>query len=148
MGQTRYPSKSRFSFKVRKHPQQQRQTTWSAATLSSIQSMLNSTQNGRCSFIFTILLVHTTTSTISTKNLFLYFSQFSPPYSSYTCQFTKSSLQPLLTLPSSIPEQFLTSLFSSTTIPTIYTKNIFPTSSIQPIQAASKDQGAGEFCED
>ena len=43
--------------------------------------MVNSLQNGKRSFIFTILLVHTTTSAISTKNLILYFSQLSPLYS-------------------------------------------------------------------
>ena len=53
--------------------------TWLWTTLSSIQSMLNSLQNGKCSFIFTTLLVHTTNATISIKKLFLYFSQFSPP---------------------------------------------------------------------
>ena len=41
--------------------------------------MLNSHQNGKCSFIFKTLLVHTTTSTISIKNPFLRFRQFSPP---------------------------------------------------------------------
>ena len=56
MGQTRYPSKSRaftsgLSFKVRQR---------STATLSSIQNMLHSLQNGRCSFIFITLLVQTT----------------------------------------------------------------------------------------
>ena len=58
--------------------------TWSTATLYSIQSMLNSLENGRCSFIFTSLVVHTT-PIISTKNTFLYFSQFSSPYSTLTC---------------------------------------------------------------
>ena len=35
---------------------------------SSIQSMLNSLQNGKCSFIFTTLLEHTTNDVISTIN--------------------------------------------------------------------------------
>ena len=42
---------------------------------------------------------------------------------------TKSSLLSPLTLPSTIPQQFFTSLFLCTTIPTIYTKSI---SLIQP----------------
>ena len=42
---------------------------------------------------------------------------------------TKSSLLSPLTLPSTIPQQFFTSLFLRTTIPTIYTKSI---SLIQP----------------
>ena len=58
--------------------------TRSTATLYSIQSMLNSLEIGRCSFIFTSLVVHTT-PIISTKNTFLYFSQFSSPYSTLTC---------------------------------------------------------------
>ena len=36
-------------------------------TLSSIKSILSSLQNGRCSFIFSTLLVHTITTKISTK---------------------------------------------------------------------------------
>ena len=67
-----------------------------------------------------------------------YFSQLSPPYSTLT----KSYLQFPLTLHFSIPQQFFTSLFLRTTILAIYTKNIFPTSTIQPIQAASGDQEA------
>ena len=46
-----------FSFKVRQHGQQQLYL-----------------QNGRYSFIFTTLLVHITSTTVSTKNPFLYFS--------------------------------------------------------------------------
>ena len=50
-------------------------------------------------------------------------------YSIFTCLshlylFTKSFLQSPLTLPFSIIQQFFTSLFLHTTIPTIYTKNI------------------------
>ena len=47
--------------------------------------MLNSLQNVKCSFIFTNLFLHTINATISTKKPFLYFSQFSPPYSTLTC---------------------------------------------------------------
>ena len=57
----------------------------STATLSSIQSVLNSLQNGRRSFTFITLLVHTTTHKISIKNSFPHFSYFSPPYSVLTC---------------------------------------------------------------
>ena len=66
----------------------------------------------------------------------------------YPYQYTKSPLQSPLTLYSYITHQFLNSLFLRTTIPTIYTKNIFPTSNILPIQAVSSDQGARECCED
>ena len=88
-----------------------------------MQSMLNSPQNGRYSFIFTTLLVHTTNPTIYTKNLLYYLSQFSPPYSTVTC--SQIILQSPKTIPSSIPQQFLSSFFLRTTIPTIHTKNIF-----------------------
>ena len=47
--------------------------------------MLNSLQGGRCSFLIMTLLVHTTTPSISTKSLFLYFSWFLPPYFTLTC---------------------------------------------------------------
>ena len=49
--------------------------------------------------------MHTTTSTISTKNPFLYFSQLSPPYSTLTIP----SLQSSKTFLSSITQQFFTS---------------------------------------
>ena len=62
--------------------------------------------------------------------------------------FTKSSLQSPLTLPSYIIQQFFTSVSLRATIPTIYTKNIFPTSNILPIQAASRYQDVREYCED
>ena len=55
--------------------------------------------------------------------------------------FTKSSLQYPLTFPSSIPQQFSTSLFLHTPNPIIYTKNIFSTSVILPIYSASMHQG-------
>ena len=61
---------------------------------------------------------------------------------------TNSSLQSLLKLPCSIPQQYFTSLFLRTAIPTIYIKNIFPTSTIYPSQATSGDQGAMGSCEE
>ena len=60
-------------------------STWSSPSLSSIQSILNFLQNGRYYFNFSLLLVHITTATISTKALFLYVSHFWPPYSTLTC---------------------------------------------------------------
>ena len=68
------------------------------------------------------------------------FTSISHPY-----LFTKSLR---LTLPSSISQQFFTFFFFfRSTIPTIYTKNIFPTWTIEPIQAALRDQRASESCE-
>ena len=61
--------------------------------------------------------------------------------------FTKSSLQYPLTFPSSIPQQFSTSLFLHTPNPIIYTKNIFSTSVILPIYSASMHQGVRGSCE-
>ena len=66
----------------------------------------------------------------------------------HLCLFTNSSLQSPLTLPSSIPHQFLTFLVLHPNIPTIKTKNVFPTSAISLIQVASRDQGVRTSCED
>ena len=65
----------------------------SQTTRSTIQSTLNSLQNGRCSFI-SPYFVQTSTPTLSTKNPFLYFSQFSPPNSTLAC-----SRKLILTIP-------------------------------------------------
>ena len=122
MGQTRYPSKSRvfknrFSFKVRQHGQQQ------------------------LYLLFTTLLVHTTNTTISTKkSVPLLQSIFTSLF--YLYLFTKSFLQSPLTISSSIPQQFVTSLFLRTAIPTIYTKNIFLT---QPFSQSRLRQGTREL---
>ena len=45
-----------------------------------MQSMLICLWNGRCSFVFTTLVVHTITPTTYTENIFLCFSQLSPPF--------------------------------------------------------------------
>ena len=99
MGQRRYPSKSwafksRFSFQFR---QQQLYLQY------SIQSMLNSLQNGRCSLIFTTFFEHTTCTT--KKFLQSIFTFLFHPY-----LFPKPSLQPAPTLSSYILQQFFTSL--------------------------------------
>ena len=73
-------------------------------------------------------------------------SIFTSPFHPYV--FTKSSVQSPVTLYSYKTQQFFTSLFLRRTIPKIYTKNIFPTSKILPIQATSRGQGAREYCED
>ena len=101
-------------------------TTRSTTTLPSIQSTLNSLQNGRRSFIFRALFVQTTTHYIlHQKSVPLLQSIFTSLFHPYL--FTNSYLQPPLILPSSIPHHFFTFLFLRTTIPTIYTKNVFPT---------------------
>ena len=112
MGQTRYPSKiwvfkSHFSFNVRQHGQ---------------QTMLNFLQNGRCCFILTNLLVYTTTPPNSAKNPFLYLRQFSPPFLPLLVHKTT-----LTTLPSSIPQQFVTFPIFAYSHPNNLYKNIFPT---------------------
>ena len=123
MGQTRYSSKSwafnsRFSFKVRKHGQQKVYLHHKVCWVLQEKS--------RSSFIFTTLIVHTTTSKISTKYPFLCFSKFSPPYSTLT--YLQNHLyNPPLTLPSSTSQQFCTSWLLRTTSSTIFTNNIFPT---------------------
>ena len=106
--------------------------------------MLNYLQNGRCSFIFTTRLVHTTNATISAKKQFLYFSQFSPPYSTLVHKI-------ILTISTNTPCLYTSAIFHlslRTTVPTIYTKNVLPTSVISPIQVTSTDQRAREPSED
>ena len=79
-----------------KHATHQKAESLIAAFLSKLdktvinKSILNTKYpefftNGRCSFILTTLIVHTTTPKISPKNAFLYFSQLSPPF--YTLTF-------------------------------------------------------------
>ena len=86
--------------------------------------MLAELLNGRCSFIFTNLFTHTTTLT-SILIIPLFQSIFTSPF--HPCLFRKSTLQFPLTLPYSIAQQFFAVVFLCTTIPTIFTKNIFPT---------------------
>ena len=97
-----------------------------------MQSMLNSLQNGRCN------LYQETVPLLQSIFTCLFY-----PY-----LFAKSSLQFPLTLPSYITQKLFTSFFLRTTIPTIYTKNILPTSNSLPIQAASSYQEVREYCED
>ena len=140
MGQTRYLSKSwvfkgRFSFKLRQHGQQLLYLQYKAWWI--LYKMV-----GPLSFLYI-------QSTL----------QYPPKNSSSTSVsfcipiplllFHKIILTtPLLTLSVSISQQFFTSLFLCTTIPTICIKNIFPTSTILPIQAASRDQVARDSCEE
>ena len=92
-------------------------TTWSTTTLFSIQSVLNSLQNNTCSFIFTTLLVDTTTLTISIK----IFLQLILTSLIHLQLFIKSFLEFPLALLSSIPLHFFTFLF-------LYLQPIFVTS--------------------
>ena len=91
--------------------------------------MLNSLQNSECSFPFTTLHVNTNTH-IKSISISLF----------YTYLLTVSSFQPLLTLPSSMPQKFFTSLFLRTPKNSnLYPSNLFPTSPIL------KDQGTKEL---
>ena len=86
----------------------------------TLQSLPRNSSSFSVSFHFPIspLLVHKITFTIPTNTPFLYNSAV------------------------------FHSFFLCTTIPTIYTKNILPTSNILPIQAASRYQKVREYCED
>ena len=75
-----------------------------STTLSSIESMLNSLQNGGSSFIFTTLLVYTTTSAISTKSPLLQ-STFTSLFHAYLL--AKSSLR----FPTNIPFLYTSAVF-------------------------------------
>ena len=103
--------------------------------------MVNFLQNGNCLFIFATLFLYTANAIISTKKPFLYFSQFSPPIPSLLVH------KILITIPTNIPFRcnsaiFHLRFFLRTIILAFYSKNIFPTLTISPIQVASRDQGA------
>ena len=111
-------------------------TTRSTKTLSSIKSMLNSLQNGKCSFILRTLFVQATTSTISLqKSVPLLQSTFTSLFHPHL--FINSPLQSSLTLSSSIPHHFLTYFYIPLSQQS--TTKIFP---------PSRDQGARESSED
>ena len=80
-----YQDQNNLWVKDANHQKAESLRTRSAITIYLIQSMLNSVQNGRYFFIITNLLVHTTTLSIYTKNLFVYFSQFLCPYFNLIC---------------------------------------------------------------
>ena len=84
--------------------------------------MLNSLQNGSCSFNFTTLIIHTTNPTIPTANPFFNFSQLSPPYS------TLIFLKKYPYVHTNTPFFYTAAIYNP--IPAIYTKNFFPTSAI------------------
>ena len=90
------------SFKDKQHGQQQ---------LCLQYSVLNFLQNDRRSFVFTTLLLHTISSKIfnqkSVPSFHVFFTSLF-----HTYLFIKLPLQSALTLPSSISQQFFTSLFN------------------------------------
>ena len=94
--------------------------------------MLNSQKNGTCSLIFTTPLVHTTTPTVSIKNCFSTSVNFHLPIP--LLRVRKIIHTNPINTNFLLPQQFFTSPFLRTTIPAICTRNIFPTSVIQPIQ--------------
>ena len=115
MGRTHDPSKcwvfkTHFSFKVRQHSQQQlyrqhkgRWILYKMVRVPSISQLYLRKQPMFQSSVKTVLQL-------------IFISLFHPYL------FTKSSLQSPLILPSSISQQFYTSFFVCTTIPTNYTK--------------------------
>ena len=99
--------------------------------------MSNSLQNGRCSFISTTPLVYTSTLTISTKNPFSTSVTFQIPFPPLLVQ------KIIFTISTNTPFLYTSAIFHlPKLLRTIYPKNIFPASAIQPIQTASRDHGA------
>ena len=140
-----------------KHATHQKVESLKAAFLSKLGSTINnnSISNIKYAELFTKskVLLHFVNPACAYNHPYnLHQKSFPLLQSTFTslfpCFLTKSYLQSTLTLPSSIPQHFLTSLFLHATIPTSYTKNVFPTSATYPIHAASKDKGAMESCED
>ena len=140
-GQTRYSTKiwvfkSNFSSKVTQHGQQQLWLHPKYAKFSTKRWVLVHYYNPTCAY--------NQCYNLQQKSVLLLQSIFTlHPY-----LFTKSSLQSPLTFSSSILQQFFTSFFLRTNIPTMYTKNIFPTSTILPVQTGSRDQWVWRSFED
>ena len=144
MGQTRYQSKSwvfknRFSFKVMQHDKEQLYLQYKVCRI--LYKMVSAPSISQHCLCMQPMLQYPLKNRSSTSvNFHLLF---------HPCLFPKSSLQSPLTSPSSMLQQFFTPPpFLRTTSPTIYTKNIFPNSTILPIYAASKDLGAMKSCKD
>ena len=131
-----------------KHATRQKTEALRTAFPSNLGNMINNssnfnTENAEFSTKWLVLLHFQNPSCGYNQSCNLYQGTVLLLQSSFTSLFhpylfTKSLLQSPLTLPFYITQQFFTSLFLRTTIPTIYTKNIFPTSNILPIQAASR----------
>ena len=107
----------------------------------TVKNVLNCLKNDRCSFIFITLLVHTTTSIVSTKIFFqLISTSLFRPYLSI-----KPFLQFSLTLSSSIPQHFFIpfsciqrSLQSESKVPSLP----------QPLSQFRLRQGTKQACKD
>ena len=128
MGQTHYPSinwvfKSRFSFKVRQHGQEQLYLQYKICWI--LYKMLSAP-----SFSQTYFCILSTLQ-FPPKNLSSTSVNFHLPIPPLLVH--KIVLTIPLTSPSSISQQLSTSLVLHTPIPIIYNKNIFPTSTILPI---------------
>ena len=102
------PLKSRFSFKVGQHGQQQLNLQYKVCWM--LHKMIG-------------LLAHTTTLTISIKNLFLHYSQLLP-HIWPPCLLPKPWLRFPPILPPSVTQQLLSSFFLHTATPTIFFKTI------------------------
>ena len=134
-----------------RHPAYQKTESCRVASLSKLDNtvnnnaMLNSLENGRCSFIFTTLYLPPLQSPPKIR------SSISVNFPLPTSPLFAHKI--ILAIQTNTPFYYSTKVFSpsfflQTTFPKIYTKNIFPTSDIYPIQAEATDQGARESCED
>ena len=99
--------------------------------------MLNSPENGRstCTYNHSHNLHQKFVSTSANFHL-----PISPLY-----LFPKPSLQFPPISPTSVTHQLLSSLFLHTAMPTIFSKNFFPTLTIYPIQTTSRDHEQGSL---
>ena len=129
-----------------------RELSLAATSLSKVDNMFNSKS-----------IFNTKCAKFSTKwQAYLYIQ---PPHNLH--QKFVPSLQPTFTFPFHLPytcsqnhpygshqyslrltQQFLSSHFLQTAIPTISSRSFFPTITIQPIQAASNDHRGNDFCKD
>ena len=120
IGQIRYPPKSW----VLRAASLSRLGNTVISTLTSIQSVLNLLQNGRYSFIFTTLLVHTASHLYNLHQKFSS-ANFQLPILPLPVHKIILTIPIILTFPSSIRQDFFTSLCLCTAILTIYIQSIF-----------------------
>ena len=114
-----------------------------AASLSELDNKFNNNNNSVFNTKYVefstkwLVLLHFRNTTSVYNHLYnLYFKQCSPSYLPLNCS-QNSPYNPQLRHSSSLPLH----------LPTIYTKNLFPTSAVQLKQAALRDQGARESSE-
>ena len=133
-----------------KHASHQKAESFKAASPSNLDNIIinnSSNFNTKCWILYKMVGAPSFSQPILWIQATLQSLPWNSSFSSVNFHFPISPLQSTLTLCSYITQLLFISLLLRTTIPTIYTKNIFRTSNIFPIQATSRDQEVREYCE-